>query len=95
VPLDYVEAYKWFNLAAANGYEKAVELRNSLASQMTREQTAEAQRRASEFLARKDAPNQSGGGRNSTPADPSLATPKASGSGFLSLKMGICSPTFM
>ncbi len=45
MPLDHIEAYKWFNLAAANGYEKAVELRNSLTLQMTREQIAEAQRR--------------------------------------------------
>ena len=82
VPLDYIEAYKWFNLAAADGYEKAAELRDSLPSRMTREQIAEAQRRASEFLAGKRSGNQSGGGKNATPADTSLAAPKASGSGF-------------
>ena len=82
VPLDYIEAYKWFNLAAADGYEKASELRDSLPSRMTREQIAEAQRRASEPLAGKRSGSQSSGGRNSVAADPSLATPKASGSGF-------------
>jgi TPR repeat protein len=82
VPLDYIEAYKWFNLAAADGYERAAELRDSLPSRMTREQIAEAQRRASEFLTGKRSGNQSGGGKNSTPADTSLAAPKASGSGF-------------
>jgi hypothetical protein len=82
VPLDYIEAYKWFNLAAADGYGKAAELRNSLTSRMTGDQIAEAQRRASEPLAGKRSGNQSGGGRDSTPPDPSLATPRASGSGF-------------
>jgi S1-C subfamily serine protease len=82
VPLDYIEAYKWFNLAAADGYEKASELRDSLPSRMTREQIAEAQRRASEPLAGKRSGSQSSGGRNSVASDPSLVTAKASGSGF-------------
>lgn len=82
VPLDYIEAYKWYNLAAANGYGKATELRNSLALRMTPDQIAVAQQRASEFVARKQPGNGVGRGKNSTPEDPSLASRKASGSGF-------------
>jgi TPR repeat protein len=56
VPQDYVEAHKWFNLAAARftaaeteGRDKAVKSRDSLASQMTEAQIAEAQRLAREW----------------------------------------------
>ncbi len=50
VPQDYVEAHKWLNLAAAQGYDLAVRNRDDLARRMTREQVAEAQRRASEWF---------------------------------------------
>jgi TPR repeat protein len=51
VPQDYIEAHMWFNLAVANGYPSpdAVKERDSVARQMTREQLAEAQRRAREW----------------------------------------------
>ena len=43
---DYVEAYKWFSLAADQGEEDAVKERDALASKMTPEQMAAAQERA-------------------------------------------------
>ena len=46
VPQDYVEAHKWFNLAAARGEMAAVKRRDALASRMTPEQVASAQERA-------------------------------------------------
>jgi len=49
VPQDYNEAYKWFILAAAQENEDAAEARDSLKSEMSASQIAEAQRRAREF----------------------------------------------
>ena len=49
VPQGYVQAHIWFNLAAAQGQKKAAEIREQLANKMTPEQTAEAQRLASEW----------------------------------------------
>ncbi len=54
VPQDYVLAYKWLNLAAAEGdaaWGSAAELRDIVASEMTPEQIAEAQRLAREWMA--------------------------------------------
>ena len=53
VPQDYVQAHKWANLSAASGKPGATELRSDLGELMTREQIAEAQRLASEFVAKK------------------------------------------
>ena len=50
VPQDHVEAHMWFNLAAAQGNVVAVRNRDNVAEQMTREQLAEAQRRAREWF---------------------------------------------
>jgi hypothetical protein len=50
VPQDYVEAHKWFNLAAANDAKGAKEGRLVVEQRMTKEQIAEAQRRASEWV---------------------------------------------
>jgi uncharacterized protein len=44
VPEDYVEAYKWLNLAAAQGIEPAISLRDTLRPLLTSAQLAEAQR---------------------------------------------------
>ena len=44
VPEDYVQAYAWFNLSAAQGYEGAEEARDSLQQQMTPAQIADAQK---------------------------------------------------
>jgi len=46
VPLDLIEAHKWFNLAAAKGNEPAREWRSSVAREMTADEIAEAQRQA-------------------------------------------------
>lgn len=44
---DYVEAHKWFNLAASGGHRQAAQARDDIADRMTATQIAEAQRRAS------------------------------------------------
>jgi uncharacterized protein len=46
----YVEAYKWWTLAGENGYADARKSRETVEKLMTREQIAEAQRRASEWV---------------------------------------------
>lgn len=56
VPASDVEAYKWYNLAAANGtapdalIENAAKSRQEIVKRMTREQIAEGQRHAAEFV---------------------------------------------
>ena len=49
VAQDFIEAHKWFNLAAAADVPNAAKARDILASTMTREQVAEAQRLAREW----------------------------------------------
>jgi TPR repeat protein len=49
VPLDYVEAYKWLSLAAAQGWRIAVEVRKSLAGIMTKRQLSAADVRIFEW----------------------------------------------
>ena len=43
VPEDYVQAYAWLNLAAAQRYESAIQGKNELRKRMTSEQIAQAQ----------------------------------------------------
>ena len=50
VPMDLVEAHKWFNLAALNGSEAAQECRADIAEDMTAREIAEAQRQARAWL---------------------------------------------
>jgi len=50
-PIDLVEAHKWFNLAAVNGYDDAAQCRADVAEEMSAREIAEAQRRAREWLA--------------------------------------------
>ena len=50
-PIDLVEAHKWFNLTAVNGYDDAAQCRADVADEMTAREIAEAQRRAREWLA--------------------------------------------
>jgi TPR repeat protein len=57
VTKDYLEAYKWFNLAAAKGGELADDARVNLAAAerfLTPEQVAEAQRQGWDFKPHKD-----------------------------------------
>ena len=49
VPVDYVTAHKWFNLAAMRGNSDAVRLRREIAEEMTEAQIA-AQRAARAWL---------------------------------------------
>ena len=50
LPIDLVEAHKWFNLAAARGHEAACWCRAEISDEMTAREIAEAQRRAREWL---------------------------------------------
>ena len=47
---DLVAAHKWFNLAAMKGSAAAGRYRREISAEMTREQIAEAQRAAREWL---------------------------------------------
>ena len=57
-PQDYIEAYKWFNLAASRGERAALPERDALAAKMTPQQVATAQERAAAWRpgASRDAP---------------------------------------
>ena len=50
VPLDYVSAHKWFNLAAMRGNEDAIRLRREIAGQMSTAEIAAAQRAARSWM---------------------------------------------
>ena len=50
VPIDYVSAHKWFNLAAMRGHSDAARLRREVAQQMTDAEIAAAQRAARAWL---------------------------------------------
>ena len=52
VPLDMVEAHKWFNLAAMRGNEAARRYRVEIAGEMSKADVGLAQRRAREWLSR-------------------------------------------
>lgn len=47
---DMIAAHKWFNLAACRGLETAKARREEIAVEMSREQIAEAQRAAREWI---------------------------------------------
>jgi TPR repeat protein len=49
--VDLIEAHKWFNLAALRGNADAKRYRSELASEMSRAEIGQAQRRAREWLA--------------------------------------------
>ena len=50
VPQDYVQAHKWFNLAASRGNPSALARRIEISQEMSSEQIAEAQKLAREWL---------------------------------------------
>ena len=50
VPIDYVSAHKWFNLAAMRGHGDAPRLRREIADQMSEVEIAAAQRAARAWL---------------------------------------------
>jgi len=49
VPIDYVTAHKWFNLAATHGNKDAIRLRREIAAEMTADEIAAAQRAARDW----------------------------------------------
>ncbi|MGH7989754.1 MAG: tetratricopeptide repeat protein [Limisphaerales bacterium] len=56
VEKDYVQAYKWLNLAASQGVSSAIDYRNHIASSMTPDQIAEGQRLSTSVVPRKEMP---------------------------------------
>jgi TPR repeat protein len=50
VPIDFVTAHKWFNLAAMRGSADAIRLRREIADQMSEAEIAQAQRAARAWL---------------------------------------------
>ena len=50
VPVDFVTAHKWFNLAAVRGNKDAIRLRREIADQMSEDEIAQAQRAARAWL---------------------------------------------
>ena len=50
MPVDLVEAHKWFNLAALSGCSRGQECRAEISVEMTAREIAEAQRQAREWL---------------------------------------------
>ena len=50
VPIDYVTAHKWFNLATMHGNKDAMRLRREIAAEMTAEEIAAAQRAARDWM---------------------------------------------
>lgn len=57
VPLDYVQAHKWFNLAAMMGNGEARQWRGQLAAEMNQTDIAEAQKQARAWLYKDKAPS--------------------------------------
>jgi uncharacterized protein len=52
VPLDLVQAHKWFNLAALRGNSDAKRYRVELSAEMSKAEIAEAQRQARAWLSK-------------------------------------------
>ena len=50
VPIDFVTAHKWFNVAALRGNTEASRLRREIADQMSEQEIAQAQRAARAWL---------------------------------------------
>ena len=50
VPIDFVTAHKWFNLAAMRGNADAIRLRREIADQMSEAEVAAARRAARAWL---------------------------------------------
>lgn len=83
VSRDYIEAYKWLNLAAAQGNETAAEAREILQQIMTRSQIAQAQARTREWRSNSSSGAPSGSvARRSVAPLASGAPPDSTGSGF-------------
>ena len=82
-PQDYVEAHKWFNLAASRGEATAVGERDALATKMTPQQVAAAQELARSWRPGGDGSAAAAGGADATAAvpDPAATTAPAQDAG--------------
>ena len=58
VAIDLIEAHKWFNLAALSGLREGHLLRAEVATEMAREDIAEAQRQARAWIATLNSPSE-------------------------------------
>ena len=54
MPVNSIEAYKWYSLAAAQNVDNSIEALPELTKEMTRAQIAEGQRRAADFVPREE-----------------------------------------
>jgi len=52
VPVDFISAHKWFNLAAMAGNAEAIRLRHEIAAEMSKTEITTAQRAARDWLTR-------------------------------------------
>jgi TPR repeat protein len=52
VPVDFISAHKWFNLAAMAGNAEANRLRHEIAAEMSKSEITTAQRAARDWLTR-------------------------------------------
>jgi len=52
VPVDLIEAHKWFNIAAMRGHREAAQLRREIADLMSDREIGSAQRAARDWLTR-------------------------------------------
>lgn len=50
MPVDLIEAHKWFNLAALKGSEEGQTMRSEIAGEMSAREIAEAQRQARAWI---------------------------------------------
>ena len=50
VPIDLIEAHKWFNLAVARGYKEAAHWREEIADELSAAEITRAQREAREWF---------------------------------------------
>src|SRR5437899_6890215 len=87
VPTNKVEAYKWYNIAAAQGFTKAAAARELLSPELTRPEVIDAERRAANFSPKRIFRSQAmlaGDG----------SSPKTSGTGFFITADGVLLTNF-
>ena len=87
VPTNKVEAYKWYNIAAAQGFTKAAAARELLAPELPRAQTLDAEQRAASFSSKRIFKSQ-------TVLAGEGAPPKSSGTGFFITDDGLLLTNF-
>ncbi|MFO1351579.1 MAG: tetratricopeptide repeat protein [Gammaproteobacteria bacterium] len=81
---DYVQAHKWYNLAASQGHKQAARARDTVAKEMTAQQIADAQRLAREWQSGGAAP-----GASAASPSPPAATEKPTRPMIASIQRGL------